>query len=259
MRMEDVDELRNLPGAADEILRTLEKYGFAWDEEVIYQTQRKQSYEEYLQQLVDKNLVYRCVCSRRYLREQADTGELGIIYPGTCEDKNHAEELEGALRVRTPDQHISFEDSIMGTYGHNLKRDLGDFIIRRRDGLFAYQLAVVVDDEYQGITDIVRGFDLLDSTPRQIYLQQSLGFHTPGYTHLPIAINASGDKLSKQTGAQGIDPDHPVPALVRAMTFLGQNPEPGLEKASLNSFWQWALAHWKLDRIPDTEKIPFVE
>ncbi|MDH5767143.1 MAG: tRNA glutamyl-Q(34) synthetase GluQRS [Gammaproteobacteria bacterium] len=259
VRMEDVDELRNVAGAADTILRTLEAFGFEWDESVIYQTQRKDTYEYYLQQLFENNLIYRCTCSRRDLREHATSGNLGLIYPGTCDNKHYSAKIEAALRIRTQDRTIQFNDQIMGDYGHNLKQDLGDFIVKRRDGLFAYQLAVVIDDEFQQITDIVRGVDLLDSTPRQIYLQQSLNFHTPGYAHLPIAVNTLGDKLSKQTGAHGINKRHAVSELVKAMNFLGQTTEPGLENASLNTFWQWSMENWQLARIPDTEKITYIE
>ena len=187
VRIEDVDETRTIPGSADDILRTLDNYGFQWQGEVLYQTHRKPAYEEALQQLLANDLIYRCVCSRKALQEQAEQGELGIIYPGLCANKQHPENIESAIRIRTRNQHTEFEDQIMGRYGHNLKQDLGDFIVRRRDGLFAYQLAVVIDDEFQQITDIVRGIDLLDSTPRQIYLQQRLDYNTPTYAHLPIA------------------------------------------------------------------------
>ncbi len=255
VRMEDVDELRNVPGAADDILLTLEAHGFEWYGSVIYQTQRKQAYTDALQQLLDQGLVYRCVCSRRDLREQAEHGPLGLIYPGTCQNQAHAEEHEHALRIRTRNQHIEFEDAIMGLYGHNPHRDLGDFIIRRRDGLFAYQLAVVVDDAWQGITDIVRGYDLLNSTPRQIYLQQCLHYPSTRYAHLPIAVNAQGDKLSKQTHAPAIDRKQPVANLVKVMDFLNQQPPSDLEQVSLNEFWQWARTNWDLKKIPRQSQI----
>ena len=255
VRMEDVDELRNVKGAADDILFTLEAYGFEWDESVIYQTQRKQAYEEALSHLVEQDKIYRCVCSRRDLRESAEHGPFGIIYPGFCADKKHAADLEHSLRIRTEHRHIEFNDRIMGEYGHNPKQDIGDFIVRRRDGLFAYQLAVVVDDEFQQINDVVRGFDLLDSTPRQIYLQQCLGYKQPDYAHLPIAINDKGDKLSKQTFAPGIDRKHREHNLVKVLAFLGQQPEPGLEKASLDTVWQWARENWHISTVPAKHKI----
>ncbi|MCW8910814.1 MAG: tRNA glutamyl-Q(34) synthetase GluQRS [Gammaproteobacteria bacterium] len=255
VRIEDVDETRTVPGSADDILRTLDNYGFEWDDEVLYQTHRKPAYEEALQQLLSSDLIYRCICSRKDLQEQAKQGELGFIYPGFCASKHYPENTQSALRIRTQDQLIEFEDQIMGLYGQNLKQQLGDFIVRRRDGLFAYQLAVVVDDECQQITEIIRGSDLLDSTPRQIYLQQQLNFSTPAYAHLPIAINQQGDKLSKQTGALAIHANTSVTSLVRAMDFLGQCPESGLKKASLSTFWQWAMEYWDIGMVPDTQKI----
>jgi len=249
VRMEDVDELRNVKGAADQILFSLDAFGFEWDGDVLYQTRRKQAYQQALEALQEQQLVYRCVCSRRDLRATAASGPLGLIYPGTCRHQRHPEHREHALRVRTTDSSIEFNDRIMGGYGQNLAQQLGDFIIRRRDGLFAYQLAVVVDDEFQRITDVVRGHDLLDSTPRQIYLQQCLGYAALSYAHLPLAVNAQGDKLSKQTHAAPLVDKKPVPQLVAAMAFLGQQLEPGLQRASLQTFWQWALENWHISKV----------
>lgn len=257
MRMEDVDELRNVPQADSDILSTLEHYGFEWHGEVLYQTRRKQAYLEALESLQSQDLVYRCICSRRELRAQAEQGPLGIIYPGTCQDSNHPDHHEHAIRLRTQNRHIEFNDAIMGTYGHNPHSSLGDFIIRRRDGLFAYQLAVVVDDAWQGITDIVRGYDLLDSTPRQIYLQQCLGYPMLDYAHLPLAVNPEGDKLSKQTHAEAVDKKNPVPALTKVMQFLNQQPPSELSQANLEDFWHWADNHWSLSRIPNQCTIPY--
>ena len=255
VRMEDVDELRNLTGAADNILLTLDNYGFEWDGEVLYQTQRKQAYVEALHQLTEQDLIYRCICSRKDLREQAPQGEYGLIYPGTCEHLQNSLHSEHALRVKTHNDRIAFTDSILGLYSQQLKNDIGDFIIRRRDGLFAYQLAVVVDDAFQNITDIVRGYDLLDSTPRQIYLQQCLKYTTPSYTHLPIAINDRGDKLSKQTGAAGISEKADIEMLVNCMNFLGQAMPTELKSSSLKTFWEWALENWDLNKAPRQAKI----
>jgi len=255
VRMEDVDENRNQTGAADSILHTLDNYGFEWDGEVLYQTQRKPAYTEALQQLDTQNLIYRCTCSRKDLHQQAAQGEYGFIYPGTCKHLQHSPATEHALRIKTHDDPIEFTDAIMGIYGQQLKSDIGDFIIRRRDGLFAYQLAVVVDDAWQNITDIIRGYDLLDSTPRQIYLQQCLGYTTPSYTHLPIAVNDRGDKLSKQTGAAGINEKADIEALVNCMNFLGQAMPVGLKKASPKTFWQWAFENWDLNKVPKQTKI----
>jgi len=253
--MEDVDEARNQSGAADHILRTLDNYGFEWDSEVLYQTQRKPAYAEALHQLDTQNLIYRCICSRKDLRDQIPAGEHGLIYPGTCEHLQHPAETEHSLRVKTHDDRIEFADAIMGKYGQQLKSETGDFIVRRRDGLFAYQLAVVVDDAFQNITDIVRGYDLLDSTPRQIHLQQCLTYATPSYTHLPIAINEHGDKLSKQTGAAGINEKVDIEILVNCMNFLAQAMPAELKKASLKTFWQWAFENWDLNKAPQQARI----
>lgn len=259
VRMEDVDELRNVKGAADDILHTIENYGFEWDGDIIYQTQRKDAYADALQTLIDNELIYRCTCSRKKLRVIAEQGEYGSIYPGTCADKNHDEKREHALRIRTRDAVYGFKDSVMGNFSHNPKKAIGDFILKRRDGLFAYQLAVVVDDEFQNITDVVRGFDLLDSTPRQIYLQECLGYQTPGYAHLPIAVNGLGDKLSKQTGAPGIKSNFDAGAMYLALKFLGQNPTPDLAHESKENLWQWALENWDLNKIPKMHTIQYVD
>jgi glutamyl-Q tRNA(Asp) synthetase len=263
LRMEDVDELRNVKGAADSILRSLEAYGFEWDESVIYQTQRKDAYEAALQQLKRQALVYPCTCSRKQLRAAAlqgklKSGPLGYIYPGTCRSQvfrpGHPHDY--AIRIKTPHREICIEDALQGHYCQHLGNELGDFVIRRRDGLFAYQLAVVVDDAWQNISHVVRGADLLDSTPRQVFLQQCLGYAPLHYAHLPIMCNAQGDKLSKQTGAEGIGHSASVPRLVEALRFLGQQPPAELQRATLKDIWQWALANWQLQRAcePDQEQ-----
>lgn len=267
LRMEDVDELRNVKGAADSILRSLEAYGFEWDESVIYQTQRKDAYEAALQQLKQLSLVYPCNCSRKQLRAAAlegklQSGPLGYIYPGTCRQQSFKQQSpkqgqpeDYAIRIKAPEREICIEDALQGEYCQHLSDELGDFIIRRRDGLFAYQLAVVVDDAWQNISHVVRGADLLDSTPRQIYMQQCLGYTPLHYAHLPIMCNARGDKLSKQTGAEGIGHSASVPRLVDALRFLGQQPPAELQRATLSDVWQWALANWQLQqaRKPDSK------
>jgi glutamyl-Q tRNA(Asp) synthetase len=253
IRMEDVDESRNVKGAADEILRSLEAFGFAWDEEVIYQTQRKQAYTDALQQLKDLKLIYPCTCSRKDLKTLADSGQLktspmGYIYPGTCINKSF-EAITAknySIRIKTAASTIFFEDSLQGNYSQQLNIDSGDFIIQRRDGLFAYQLAVVVDDAFQDITHVVRGIDLIDSTPRQIYLQQCLNLPSLKYTHLPVILNSQGEKLSKQTGAEGIGTSANIPLLLECLDFLGQTPPTELKTESLTTVWEWAIAHWKL-------------
>jgi len=262
LRMEDVDELRNVKGAADSILRSLDAYGFEWDGSVLYQTQRKEAYEAALQQLKQQALVYPCSCSRKQLRaaaleEKLESGPLGYIYPGTCRQQpfrpGHSQNY--AIRIKAAEREICIEDALQDRYCQHLSEQLGDFVIRRRDGLFAYQLAVVVDDAWQNISHVVRGADLLDSTPRQIYLQQCLGYTPLHYAHLPVMRNAHGDKLSKQTGADGIGHTASVPRLVDALRFLGQRPPAELRRATLHDVWQWALANWQLQlaRKPERE------
>lgn len=255
VRMEDVDELRNVKGAADSILRSLEAYGFEWDESVIYQTQRKDAYEAALQQLKQQERVYPCSCSRKQLRAAAlegklKSGPLGYIYPGTCRSQSFkpGRTNDYAIRIKTPQREICIEDALQDSYCQHLGDELGDFVIRRRDGLFAYQLAVVVDDAWQNISHVVRGADLLDSTPRQVYLQQCLGYAPLHYAHLPIMRNPQGDKLSKQTGAEGIGHSADISRLVDALRFLGQQPPADLHRATLHDVWQWALANWQLQR-----------
>lgn len=254
VRMEDVDETRTIKGAADNILRSLEAYGFEWDEEVIYQTQRKQAYSDALQQLRELDLVYPCTCSRKDLQTYAQhngqltNSPLGNIYPSTCRDKSFATltSTHFSTRIKISNTKISFEDALQGHYSQQLDIDSGDFIIQRRDGLFAYQLAVVVDDAFQNITHVVRGIDLIDSTPRQIYLQQCLKLPSVKYTHLPVILNSQGEKLSKQTGAKGIGTVANIPLLIECLDFLGQMPPAELKTESLASVWQWAIEHWKL-------------
>ncbi len=249
LRIEDVDEPRTAAGSADNILRTLEALGFEWTGDVLYQTHRKEAYTAAQQQLEQNNLTYRCTCTRSALHAIHETS----VYPGLCANKNYPASIEHAVRVRTQNKRIEFNDAVMSLYGQNLQTDVGDFIIRRRDGLFAYQLAVVVDDAFQGITHIVRGADLLDSTPRQIYLQQCLHYPATEYMHLPLAVNAAGEKLSKQTYAPHIRTDSAV--LFDALNFLGQQPPAELEHESIPNIWRWACTHWHRQTIPKQPKI----
>lgn len=198
-------------------------------------------------------MAYPCACSRRDLTD-APRGPLGIIYPGTCRAGSEAEEF--ALRVRTDLAPIRFADRLQGTQAQVLESESGDFVILRRDGLIAYQLAVVVDDHLQGITDVVRGIDLMDSTPRQIWLQNLLGYSTPSYCHVPVAINERGQKLSKSHGAVGIANEAAGANLFAALTLLGQNPPEELRSAPIPSIWGWALANWKISVLDGISEIP---
>jgi glutamyl-Q tRNA(Asp) synthetase len=243
LRIEDIDPPREQPGATKEILAALESYGFEWDGPTSFQSASRDAHEAAIKRLIDTRQAYPCGCSRRGLASAAH-GPLGVIYPGTCRDGCNSDET--ALRVRTNDEEIAFIDGLQGRQSQRLESESGDFIILRRDGLVAYQLAVVVDDEMQGITDIVRGIDLMDSTPRQIWLQQLLGFTTPNYCHIPVAVNTDGQKLSKNTGASGLSLNDIEATLVAALQALGQNPPPDLDRAAVAQIWQWASAHWDI-------------
>ena len=213
-----------------------------------------------IENLKKQNQVYPCTCSRKNLKAKATAGELstgplGVIYPGLCTDNifSSFKPEHYSIRIKVPEQNISFDDEIIGSNTQNLKTESGDFIIRRRDGLFAYQLAVVVDDAFQNITHVVRGADLLDSTARQLYLQQRLKYPQLQYAHLPLMVHTNGDKLSKQTGAKDIGDKADIPLLVECLEFLGQNPPEYLTQASLTEFWQWAQCNWQLTLVITSE------
>jgi glutamyl-Q tRNA(Asp) synthetase len=250
VRIEDIDQPRNQAGAVDSILRSLEAHGLLWDDEPLYQSRRLDFYQAALQQLLEKDLLFYCTCSRKQLREQAS--QQGI-YPGRCRARKIAPQYrQSALRLTVPDQDIEFQDAVMGRQCQNLAREVGDFVVRRADQIFAYQLAVVVDDDWQNISEVVRGADLLDNTARQIYLQRQLGLKQPDYFHIPLVLDAAGEKLGKQTGAQALNNRHAIDNLLRCMVFLGQQLEPQIlpEIGSLEEFWQWAIAVWNPALIP---------
>ena len=252
LRMEDVDTPRNVPGAADAILRTLEAFGFAWDGPVLWQSQRSEAYAAALEKLKQAGLAYGCACSRKEIADSATRPAVdgGLAYPGTCRGGLAPGRSVRAWRLRVRDEIIEFEDRLQGRVAQNLERDVGDFVLLRADGLYAYQLAVAVDDEFQRISHVVRGADLIASTPRQIWLQRCLGYATPRYAHLPVATNAAGEKLSKQTRAPGLELGQAATALVAALDFLGQAPPAALARASVREIWDWALAHWSFAKIP---------
>lgn len=250
VRMEDLDPPREMKGAADDILRTLEAYGFEWDGEVMYQSRRRDAYETALAALKHQGALYACGCTRKEIADSSIRGIEGPVYPGTCRTGLPAERETRALRVRTDDVAIEFEDRVQGAQRMRLETDIGDFVVKRADGLYAYQLAVVVDDAEQDITEVVRGADLLTSTPRQIHLQRLLGVPTPAYMHLPAALNARGEKLSKQTFAQALPRKQPVAVLWQVLEFLGQRPSPEWRDATLAEFWSVATGHWSESAIP---------
>jgi len=247
VRMEDVDTTRTVPGAADEILRALEAFGLEWDGEVAWQSARTALYEAALDRLRDAGVVYRCRCSRKEVADSGLRGIEGAIYPGTCRGLHLGREIAGADRLVVGDARIAFEDRLQGDVEQDLAREIGDFVLKRRDGLHAYQLAVVVDDAEQAIADVVRGADLLQSTPRQIHLQRLLGYPTPRYLHVPVAVNANGEKLSKQTLAPAVDARRAATTLADALEFLGQpRPPAGPPREILAR----AAQDWDPRRVP---------
>lgn len=256
LRMEDLDKAREIKGAASTILQQLDTYGFEWDDHVLYQSQRDDAYTAALESLKHQQLIYPCTCTRKEIADSSTKiGIEGAIYPGTCLKQPLKLHAARAWRIKSPDTMICFEDAIQGAVHQNLKHDIGDFVLKRADGLFAYQLAVVVDDAAQGITHIVRGADLLDSTPRQIFLQQRMGFSTPLYAHIPVATNPAGEKLSKQTLAEPITTHNSTFTLFQAFKFLGQNPPDTLQHENHQVIWQWAFAHWQLALVPQSRAI----
>lgn len=251
LRIEDVDTPRNVPGAADDIIATLEAFGFEWDGPVLWQSRRSDAYAAVLEQLKAAGLAYGCGCSRKEIADSAIRPAVdgGLAYPGTCRGGLPPGRAVRAWRLRVRDEEVAFDDRIWGRQTQNLERDVGDFVLRRADGLYAYQLAVAVDDEFQRISDVVRGADLIASTPRQIWLQRCLGYTTPRYAHLPLATNAAGEKLSKQSRAPAVRADRPGPELVAALRFLGQPAPEELVRASVAEIWNWAFGHWRFAAI----------
>jgi glutamyl-Q tRNA(Asp) synthetase len=254
LRIEDVDQTRSRAGASDAILATLEAYGFEWDGPVVRQSERAALYAAALDDLIRRRMAFACACTRRELELAAPGNSGERVYPGTCRQGVPAGRAGRCWRVAVSDEIVSFHDRLQGMQEQQLARDVGDFVLKRADGLFAYQLAVVVDDGLQGITHIVRGADLLLSTPRQVWLQRQLGYAMPSYLHHPIALDARGRKLSKQAAARALSP-HPLPQLREAWTFLDQ-PEPPSAPESVAEFWRWAHAAWNVRQLPPVIMLP---
>ncbi len=255
VRIEDIDPPREVAGAADDILRTLERLGLHWDGPVMYQSARTDAYHAAIDALRSAGVLYACGCSRREIADSSLLGMEGPVYPGTCRAGLPAGRTERAWRVRTDGAHEVFEDRWQGKIECALERDVGDFVVRRADGFIAYQLAVVVDDAAQGITEVVRGTDLLFSTPRQLYLQRLLGASSPDYAHLPVAVNTHGEKLSKQTGARALTAGSELASLRQALVFLGQEAPSALAQGELESFWRFAVSNWRPERVPRTRSV----
>lgn len=248
VRMEDIDPLREVPGAAIDILRTLDDYALHWDGEVLYQSHRHDAYQAALEHLMQDQHLFFCTCSRKQLADHP-------LYPGTCHGQTHPPANESAIKAIVPLENLCFNDALQGQHCLYFGIDAGDFVVRRKEGFFAYHLAVVVDDAAQGITDIVRGADLLDSTPYHLLLQRWLQVATPRYAHLPILTNALGQKLSKQTFARALPKEHKGHILVKILEILGQTPDPALMNNAPHEILQWAVEHWKLAGIPKRAEI----
>ncbi|GAB4123148.1 MAG: tRNA glutamyl-Q(34) synthetase GluQRS [Sideroxydans sp.] len=258
VRMEDLDTPRCVPGAADDILRTLAAFGLHSDEPVIHQSQRTSAYQAALATLKAGGAAYPCCCTRKEIADSALHGIEGFVYPGTCRHGMAHPRTTPAWRVRTDfsPTPMTFEDALQGRITQDLQRDIGDFVVQRADGLFAYQLAVVVDDAEQRITHVVRGADLLASTPRQIHLQHLLRLPTPHYLHLPIVVNNAGEKLSKQTRAAPVDVEQPALTLWRALTYLKQAPPLELASSDVPTILDWAVQNWQPQRLAGVRTIP---
>ena len=235
LRIDDLDTPRNIKGSADSILKTLDAFGLHWDNSVVYQSQYLDVYHEILDQLVKDKLIYPCTCSRKALT---------AIYSGVCRNKQILPSSSYSLRIKADNRIIFFKDELQGLISHNLAEQHGDFILKRKDQIIAYQFAVVIDDDRQYINHVVRGFDLLDSTPRQIYLQHVLGLVTPGYMHVPVIIDEQGYKLSKQTRATAVDLKKPHAVIFELLTLLKQNPPGELQYAPSTDLLSWAIEHW---------------
>ena len=246
LRIENIDPPREADGAADAILRSLDTHGFEWSGETIWQADSLEAHLAAIETLRAQHRVYRCTCSRKDLTGEPSS-PLGTIYPGTC--RAGCGDGDAALRLRTTDESICFDDRLQGRYCQRLESESGDFIVRRRDGLIAYHLAVVVDDAIQGVTDVVRGIDLIDSTPRQIWLQRCLGIAEPGYAHVPVLVHPDGDKLSKLTGAPALDDNRAGRNLFDVLVVLMQRPPAELETAPIQTIWQWASENWDPGRL----------
>ena len=252
VRIDDIDETRAVPGAAEAILHQLEEFGFSWHGEPVYQTQRKSIYQEIIGKLVSDGLAFYCDCSRKDVLAAGRKGPQGPIYPGTCRKMPPQEERRLTVRLKTDQASIKFSDRFVGQVCQNLAFDVGDYVIRRSDGFAAYQLAVVVDDHLDRITHVVRGADLLHSTPRQIHLQTLLGYGRPAYGHLPIVLDDQGRKLSKQDKARPVSANAPVPSLLAAWEFLNQ-PAPDSPIETTDEFWAFAATNWNTNSLPDPE------
>lgn len=248
LRIEDVDETRAVPGAADQIQRDLDAFGFEWDEPVCSQSERKDHYNEILNFLKLEGVAYDCGCTRSEIASLGKLGTEGPIYPGICRTGLPLGKRARTVRFHATGEPTCFDDRVFGKICQAVADELGDFVIRRADGFTAYQLAVVLDDADQRITHVVRGADLLMSTPRQMLIQQALGLGRPAYAHVPLVLDAKGQKLSKRDRAESIAPMSSLQTLLTAYRFMQQDDEGPLPE-TLSEFWPWAIERWSIARI----------
>lgn len=249
LRIDDLDTPRVVAGAADGILRSLEAHGLFWDGEALWQSRRSDAYREALEQLRHAGHLYPCACTRSELAAIAHTGADGPVYPGVCLAGMPSGRAARAWRLRVPAGEVRFDDAVQGCVTQDVVREVGDFVLQRADGLTAYQLATVVDDAFQGVTQVVRGADLLSSTPRQILLQRCLGLPTPAYAHLPLLVDATGAKLGKQTAAPALDVDRASDNVCRVLTALSLDPPRDLRGAAPARLLEWAKNDWSFARL----------
>jgi len=253
VRIEDLDPPRERPGAADQILFTLERLGLAWDGPVLRQSTRSDAYALALERLRHEGRIRECRCARAALAALPENVRRAagddLFHPSVCISGPDDGSLRRALRFRVPDHEVEFRDRVQGTIRINVAATVGDFVLRRKDDLYAYQLAVVVDDEEQGITHVVRGADLLQSTPRQVLLQQALGLRGVEYMHVPLVVNASGLKLSKSSDAPGLAAAPAALQVVAALRFLGPEPPEVLGETTVDEVLDWAVSNWHPERF----------
>ena len=254
LRIEDLDSPREVPGSADLIIQTLDALGFEWTGSILRQSSRREAYEAATQRLLNAGQLFHCSCTRSELHaaQSPDSRLLDsdeLRYPGWCRNGPRVPGRKTALRLYVPRGEAAVSDLLQGRFTVDVSAEVGDFVVRRRDGLHAYQLAVVIDDAFQGISAVVRGSDLLHSTPRQLLLQRMLSLPSPMYAHLPVATDMNGIKLSKSAGAAAIDIARPTYEVWRALAFLRQEPPHELRRAGLATLWEWAIKHWQLQRV----------
>jgi glutamyl-Q tRNA(Asp) synthetase len=243
LRIEDLDKPREVAGAASRIIATLERFGFEWDGPIARQSQRGEIYDAALRSLQARRLTFACSCSRSQLEDE-------LRYPGSCRERTPAAGVPTAVRLRTESGPIIFTDRVQGTYRQDVSTAVGDFVLKRRDEIVAYVLSVVVDDAEQGVTHVVRGADLLDNTPRQMYLQRQLGLPAPDYAHVPVLTEADDAKLAKSRRSVNVSAESPLPQLLSVFSLLGLAPPASLRAASIHEAWGWATAQWSIDKVP---------